>query len=245
MKKICIIDDDAIIRKGLSRAIDWEKFGYRVVATYSDGEEAIRGFIENIVPDVAVVDIKMPFMNGIDFTKIAREKWPGLEIVILSGFDDFAYVKELFLLGIKDYVLKPVDHNELIMAVSKSSASHADQKEDEIPPGHKSPVDRVLDYMYAQYADPDLNLYLAASAVNLSPVYLSNLFKQKVGKSFVKVLTAIRLEKAKELLRNSSSTVASICHEVGFSNPQYFSSRFKKETNQTPLEYRNSCSAKP
>ena len=237
MKKLCIIDDDAIIRKGLSEAVPWHDFGYRVAACYTDGEQAVEGIGQGVIPDVAIVDIKMPFMDGIAFTEHARKAWPSMDIVILSGFDDYIYLRTLFRLGIKDYVLKPVNHNELIMAVTGGTEARTEKKES------MGTVEKALDLLYNNYADSNLSLENAASRIGLTPEYFSSFFKKKVGSSFISVLTKIRLEKAKNLLAGSEMSAAEIAAAVGYAHPHYFSTRFKKETGMTPLTYRKSINS--
>ena len=92
MYKVAIIDDDRIIRKGLANTIAWEDNGFRLVGEAADGEQGLK-MIEEFCPQVVVSDIRMPFMDGLQLSKIIREHMPWIKIIILSGYDEFGYAQ--------------------------------------------------------------------------------------------------------------------------------------------------------
>jgi two-component system response regulator YesN len=98
-------------------------------------------------------------------------------------------------------------------------------------------IARMKEYLAESYMK-DLTLEQAAEYVNLSPYYFSKLFKQHTGETFIDYLTRLRIEKAKELIRNPEKSLKEICYLVGYRNPAYFSRVFKKWVGQTPSEYR-------
>ena len=99
-------------------------------------------------------------------------------------------------------------------------------------------VGEVMDYIEQNYADEELSLNLLASHVNFSPNHLSMIFSQQTGKTFIKYLTDLRMNKAKELLRCTGKRSSSIAVEVGYRDPHYFSYLFKKTQGITPTQYR-------
>ncbi|WP_017812729.1 response regulator [Paenibacillus shenyangensis] len=105
---VMIADDETIIREGIRDAVDWSSLGMIVAAEAEDGEEALEIALRQDI-DILLVDMNMPFMNGISLMKRLREERPGCRFVIITGHDEFSYAQEAIRLGVKDYILKPVD----------------------------------------------------------------------------------------------------------------------------------------
>ncbi|MBO4395671.1 MAG: response regulator [Eubacterium sp.] len=103
---------------------------------------------------------------------------------------------------------------------------------------HSDAVERVLRYVEEHYKDEDLSLNQVADHVGFSANHLSTVFHQEYGKSFVKYLTDFRMSKAKKLLRETGMRSSDVCYEVGYKDPHYFSSIFKKTQGMTPTQYR-------
>ncbi|WP_322925275.1 response regulator transcription factor [Paenibacillus campi] len=106
--KVMIADDEFIIREGIRAAVDWDALGMVVVAEAEDGEEALELALAQPV-HILLVDMNMPFMDGITVIKRIREQQPDCRFVIITGHDEFRYAQEAIRLGVKDYILKPVD----------------------------------------------------------------------------------------------------------------------------------------
>jgi len=129
MYKVFIVDDEPFIIEGLVDMIDWPAFGLEVVGSAENGEQALRRILEMPV-DLLITDISMPRMNGLDLIRAVRERRPDLKAIILSGFNEFDYLKEGMRLGIENYLLKPINVKELQdtlgNAVEKLNSVHAD-----------------------------------------------------------------------------------------------------------------------
>ncbi len=110
--KVILVDDEEEVREAIRRRIDWEEIGFTVVGTAENGEEALE-LAENCEPDVVMTDIQMPFMDGLTLLKKLKERLPDIRSVIFSGYDDFEYAKEAIKLEAEEYILKPVDAQEL------------------------------------------------------------------------------------------------------------------------------------
>ncbi len=110
--KVLLVDDEEEVREAIRKRIDWEEIGFSVVGTAENGEEALE-LAESFEPDVVMTDIQMPFMDGLTLLKKLKEKIPDLRSVIFSGYDDFEYAKEAIRLEAEEYILKPVDADEL------------------------------------------------------------------------------------------------------------------------------------
>lgn len=110
--KVILVDDEEEVREAIRKRIDWEEIGFTVAGTAENGEDALE-LAENCEPDVVMTDIQMPFMDGLTLLKKIKEKIPDVRSVIFSGYDDFDYAKEAIRLEAEEYILKPVDAEEL------------------------------------------------------------------------------------------------------------------------------------
>ena len=116
MYSVFIADDELIIRQGLKCIIEWEELGFEVAGEAANGEEALKYLINN-QPDVAMLDIRMPKLNGLEVAKQARDGGYQGHIIILSGFSEFRYAQEAIRYGVKYYLTKPIDEDELAQAI--------------------------------------------------------------------------------------------------------------------------------
>ncbi len=127
--KVMIIDDEPFIREGLRRIIDWRKYGCEIGAEAGNALEAL-SLLKNIKVDLIFLDIKMPGMTGLELAeKIKKEKISSAHIVILTGFADFEYARKAMGCGISDYLLKPVQTEELTVIIEKVKSQKSDRLE--------------------------------------------------------------------------------------------------------------------
>jgi len=110
--KVMIADDEDIIRDGIRRSVDWAGLGLQVVTEAEDGEEALENALAHGV-HIALVDLNMPIMHGIELMKKLREQLPLCKIVVITGHDEFTYAQESIRLQVNDYILKPADPKQL------------------------------------------------------------------------------------------------------------------------------------
>ena len=110
--KVMLVDDEDEVRQAIERRVNWEEIGFKVVASAENGEEALEK-AEKYQPDVVMSDIHMPFMDGLTFCRKLKEQLPGTRIIIFSGYDEFEYAKEAIRLEAEEYILKPIDAEEL------------------------------------------------------------------------------------------------------------------------------------
>ena len=110
--KIMLVDDEEEVRKSIINKIDWADAGFEVIGDAENGKDALEK-IEQNEPDVVLTDIKMPYMDGLTMAETIRQLYPSVKIVIFSGFDEFEYAKKAIKLNVIEYILKPVNVEEL------------------------------------------------------------------------------------------------------------------------------------
>lgn len=118
MYNIVFAEDEKSIRENICRVIDWERYGFVISATASDGEEALQA-VRKFRPEVLITDIRMSFMDGLELSKKAKKVVPTIKIIILSGFMEFSYAQEAIRIGVQDYIVKPVTPDKLIRILIK------------------------------------------------------------------------------------------------------------------------------
>jgi two-component system response regulator YesN len=119
--KVFFVEDEVVTREGVRDNVDWGSCGFEFCGEATDGEMALP-LLQATRPDVLITDIKMPFMDGLQLSKIVRERMPWIKIVILSGHDEFEYAQKAINLGVTDYLLKPVTVQNLHQVLQKLAA---------------------------------------------------------------------------------------------------------------------------
>lgn len=120
--KVFLVEDEIVTREGIRDNVDWRSAGFEFCGEASDGEMALP-LIEASKPDLIITDIKMPFMDGLQLSKIIREHMPWIKIIILSGHDEFDYAKAAIKIGVTEYLLKPISSEDLIETLRKTALS--------------------------------------------------------------------------------------------------------------------------
>lgn len=124
MLKVLLVDDEPFILQGLTVLVDWQKEGFEIAGTAVNGEEALDFLIKNEV-DLIIADIKMPVMTGLELlAKIRKENISEAYFAILSGYADFNYAQEAIRYKCTDYVLKPVEKDELLSVLRRVASMH-------------------------------------------------------------------------------------------------------------------------
>lgn len=124
MKKlrVLLVDDEIMIREGFKKLFDWEAHECVIVGEAADGMEAITK-IDEEQPDIVIMDINIPIINGLKVIQLSRVKYPSMAFVIVSGYDDFSYCREALRLQITDYILKPVNYEEFGSCIDRLKIS--------------------------------------------------------------------------------------------------------------------------
>lgn len=127
MRKLLIIDDEPIIREGLRSIISWADYGYKICDVGVDGNDGLNK-VRSHHPDLVLLDIRMPGLSGIELIQQVRKEKFTCKFIILTAYSNFSYAKELMALGVVNYLLKPVDEDELIQAIDKIAIDRAEEQ---------------------------------------------------------------------------------------------------------------------
>lgn len=251
MYKVVLVDDEPIIVEGLCRSIPWEKWNCKVVGTANDGMEG-KKLIEELSPNIVFMDISMPELDGLTMMASLKSQFPHLEVCVLTGYRDFEYAREAICIGVTRFLLKPSNMSELEEAIQamcenlkKKGITEGEAVEETVGEEKKESsansfiVKNALHYIEENYTKK-LTLGEVAEKTYVSQWHLSKLLNKHTGKSFSDVLNHVRIQHAKELLKDPSLRIGDISEEVGFLDLAHFSRVFKKQEGVSANEYRNS-----
>ncbi|MFE5322690.1 response regulator [Paenibacillus sp. NPDC056579] len=243
--RILLIDDERWVRTSLKRVIEKTELPFTVVKEASHGLEGL-DWLKEHEADLIITDVKMPVMEGLQFVREIRERSREQHIIVISGYDDFHYVQQALRSGVYDYLLKPVETEDMAQCLGKWMEREAQRRSMQanaaVPSDSAalSPVEQVIDYIRANLAG-DLTLTEAAARVHLNPSYLSQLFKQQLNRNFVDFIVEARMDEAKRLLQVTSLRISEVADRVGYADVAYFSNTFKKWNGCTPTEFRKAA----
>ena len=241
--RLLLVEDERWVRTALRKVI--EKAGLPVVVVHEafNGVEALDWLAQHQV-DLVLTDILMPVMDGLALLAEIKSSECGADVVIISGHDDFHYAQQAMRRGAIDYLLKPVEKEELAVCLSswiskKEQASQATDasKESKVDPCELSAVEQIVHYIESNRKF-DMSSAEAAEHVHLNPSYFSKLFRQTKGMTFTDYVTTMRMKEAAGLLQMTSLRVTEIAERLRFRDPAYFANTFKKTIGYSPSEYR-------
>jgi YesN/AraC family two-component response regulator len=239
--QVMVLDDEANIVNGLVYMINQFHIPQCHVAGFTDPAEALDA-IKMKGADLVIVDINMPKMSGLVFIEKTQEVSPA-KFVILSGYNDFSYAQKAIHLHVREYLVKPVDDVALRKIISGlfTEIYHV-SPETYIQPGHELSrhMRDILDYIHKNISG-DVSITRLGDAVGLHPSYISSLFVKEMNTGLHKYIENLRLMKAMKMLKDgSNTTIVDIAASLGYTNERQFFRMFKKITNKTPGQFRDS-----
>ncbi|WML51403.1 response regulator [Neobacillus sp. PS3-12] len=247
--KAVIVDDERHVREGIRLLGEWDRFGIEQIYEAGNGEEAIQ-LIQQYRPEIIFSDMKMPKMDGTQLLEWIKENYPDSKTVVVTGYDDYHYMRKAINFGSFDYLLKPVDPESLNQTLAKAvkeweteearriTTKSSPQSNDEMTPVYHSIAD-IEKYLQDHY-DREVKLQEIADVFFLSREYISRKFKQEFGENISDYIVKIRMQKAKSLLKNSELKIYEIANMIGYQDDKYFRKVFKKVEGITPNEFRSS-----
>jgi len=233
---ILLADDDKDFRDEFKDCFE----DYEIVEA-SNGNEALAILKKPNEIDLVILDVIMPGLKGTEILKQIKKSYPDMGIVILTGYSSKDVAVEALKARADDYIEKPININKTKEIIERL----LDKKngEDINIGGIKGIIERVKKFAERNY-HKKVCLKDAASAVFLSPKYLSRVFKQNTSMGFSEYKLGIKIAKAKELLQNTEYNIEQISDKTGYENIESFTRIFKKMTGYTPTEYRENARSK-
>lgn len=254
MYQILVAEDESLERKVLCKTLR-KHFG-ELCAIYEakNGREAVEQFLLHR-PQVAILDIEMPGISGLEAARHIRQSGTPCMILFLTAFDKFEYAREAITLRAMDYLLKPYQEQELILTVEE--ALHLYDRlggmndaflrgtlpeqagEEELADRRMAMIRENIECYIREHYSTEISMQSVAKAMNYSDAYFCKLFKQCFKVNFSAWLNEYRIDRAREMLQNTRLSVREVSIACGYSDANYFARVFKRVTGKTPSEYRN------
>lgn len=265
MYRLLVADDEMIERAVLVQMLEEELGDQCQIFQAENGREALEIYEKEKI-QIAILDIEMPGITGIQAAQKIREQDRDCCIIFLTAFDEFSYAKKAITIKALDYLLKPYDEKELLLVLDEAmrmvdehqvnagpgsadatkingnsavetSGENVGEVRDEAPMVETRLTDLIYQYIKDNYMF-DISMQEVARTMNYSEAYFCKLFKQYFGKNFTAYLTEYRIETAKKMLKTPTVNIKEIGKAVGYADSNYFAKVFKRVTGESPSEYR-------
>ena len=260
MIRLLIADDEKLEREALAEMVA-RRFEHEVVLELAENGRKAADTAVLWGADLILMDIEMPGMSGLDAARAVLAQRPGCRVIFVTAYSLFQYAHEAVHLGACDYLLKPVDPDELEASIRRAMRQvEAERKLEELATAKALPepqdagaapaedaadedspaamvMAQVRRYLEDNYMF-DLSLDSVGEILHISPAYLSAQFKKYQKMNFLDCLTELRINAAKELLADPLRSTAEVASMVGYDDASYFARAFKKRTGMTPTQYR-------
>ena len=267
MIRLLIADDEKLEREALAQIVQ-HRFEREVVLETAENGRRAADTAVLWGADLILMDIEMPGMSGLDAARAVLAQRPSCRVIFVTAYSLFQYAHEAVHLGACDYLLKPVDPDELEDSVRRAirqidterklAELAAAQPRTELPEGQgpdaapeegeNSQAALVMAHVRRYLEDNymfDLSLDSVGEILHISPAYLSAQFKKYQKMNFLDCLTELRINAAKELLADPFRSSAEVASMVGYEDASYFARAFKKRTGMTPTQYRRQAKQTP
>ncbi len=267
MIRLLIADDEKLEREALAELVQ-RRFEREVVLEVAENGRKAADTAVLWGADLILMDIEMPGMSGLDAARAVLAQRPSCRVIFVTAYSLFQYAHEAVHLGACDYLLKPVDPDELEASVRRAirqieterkleelaaaqpqpeQTETEEEAEDAPEEGENSQTALVMAHVRRYLEDNymfDLSLDSVGEILHISPAYLSAQFKKYQKMNFLDCLTELRINAAKELLADPFRSSAEVASMVGYEDASYFARAFKKHTGMTPTQYRRQAGQK-
>lgn len=246
MYNVLLVEDDTALRFIYSKMKTWSDCGFKITSEASNGKIALE-ILEKKSFDLIFTDIRMPFVDGIELLRKLKEQKNETPVVFASSYDEFEYARQGLVLGAFDYLLKPVQRQELEDVLQRIKKHIKDVE------GRTKIVSVVADVIDELGILSDANKFInqvavycsehyneiftvedIANALGYSKDYFSKLFKQHFGITFHEFHSKIKINYAVELLKTGNYKSYEISDMLGYATVDYFTKVFKEITGTTP-----------
>ena len=254
--KILLIVDEIVALNALKKRVDWVKYGFTEIFTAQDSEEA-KAVLQKEKIDLMLCDIEMPGESGLSLVAYAKEHYPDTDSIMVTCHADFNYIKKAMKSSVIDYILKPIDYEELegLLLQFKEEREKRERQKSIGKIVVKTQETKGIDTKGREFNEAEdriktVKAYIEnhiqekitvkdlANLVHLNEQHLMRVFKKENGQSILEYITERRMIIASNLLKDTDYSINFISDCIGCENYSYFTKMFKKYTGFTPREYR-------
>ncbi len=267
MIRLLIADDEKLEREALAELVQ-RRFEREVVLEVAENGRKAADTAVLWGADLIMMDIEMPGMSGLDAARAVLAQRPSCRVIFVTAYSLFQYAHEAVHLGACDYLLKPVDPDELEASVRRAmrqieterkleelaaarpqpEQTETEEEAEDVPEESENSQTALVMAHVRRYLEDnymfDLSLDSVGEILHISPAYLSAQFKKYQKMNFLDCLTELRINAAKELLADPFRSSAEVASMVGYEDASYFARAFKKRTGMTPTQYRRQAGRK-
>ena len=254
--KVLIVDDEVYAVNALINRVDWAGYGFDKPLSAHSMAQAQSVFLAVLV-DLLLCDIEMPQGSGLDLFEWVKSYYPKTECIFVTCHDEYSYLRSAMQLGSCDYILKPVDYDQLRETLSEvvgrlSSRQHHQvlpaaeplkPSEGDLPSADNPYVSQTIAYISEHLTEP-IAIADIADVLHLNPQYVMRVFKKEMGCPILQYITAKRIALAVRYLEETNISVSDVAILCGFDNYSYFIRIFKRFTKETPVSYRKNAKNK-
>ena len=240
MLTILVVDDEYLVRKGIRETIAWESYGFKIIGEAGNGDEGLQFAIVHH-PDIIITDIRMPFMDGLEFMAKLREVGLDSRIIVLSGYGEFDYARAAMSSGVEAYLLKPIENKQLIETVIKvgetiindqNTVQYYHQLQNELPAIKKQFLMDLINGDITASNDIQAKLALLELPFTVNGTNLTVVIKLDDYKLYAQQLSSQTLEQLREIIfyhtkrllttdsKNIQSLIFKKIRESGFLSPK-------------------------
>ena len=236
MYRVFLADDEAWERKAMKKIIQEMELPLLVDGEAEDGIEAWNRLREKN-PDILLADIRMPGLTGLELVQQMRGEGMDTKVIFISGYAEFDYARKALKMGASDYLLKPVEEEDLKEILEELILELDGTKAYGEVENVSFGIEEILLEIQKDCCE-DITLKGLAEKYYISDSRLSVLLKERLGMSFPNYLASIRIKKAQGLMKDERLSLEAIAKMVGFKDYFYFSKVFKKTAGISPGRFR-------
>lgn len=237
MWKVFLVDDEEIILNQIEQTVPWMDNGFEVIGKDTNPDKAI-GRVLELKPDVIISDLKMPQLDGHTFMRTVKEAGLDTEFVMLSAYGTFEDARTFFQQEGFDYLLKPLQIQEVQLVLEKLAKKLAQKRPfEEVPEMGINPAfSELIEYVSNHFTEK-FTLDQLARQFGLSAGYICNLFAKNYNTTLTCFVTKVRMEHAVELMKDRNCSLKAVAVECGYKDYFYFNKVFKGYYGVAPSQY--------
>lgn len=241
MLRILVVDDERWIRIATVKLLSEAAIGQPIQVLQADSVASAIEVYEQERPDIIISDVCFPVSDGCTLCATIYAQNANVKFLMISGYDEFEFVKKSLQYRAVDYLLKPVSATALNMAVRRCVQELHGGYIAAIEPDVAPSIQEVIEAIKASVRNNCAEKYSLSDFAlqwHLNESYLSNAFSKATGQSLTSYVNDVKMKKARQLIRTTSFKMVEIAAMVGYDNQHYFARVFKKVCGESPTEYK-------